>query len=117
MAGFFRNYLYNSNGGLTIQCRVSNFTVAAQLTAPVQGVANTPGSVSFGIPSRRRDFRGRYLILKNTEGTGRTAKTFYTRLGVLNPADFTAAGFADGATVPVNGVSWTVSGRQGENLK
>ena len=113
---WFSNYLYTTNGGGTIQTRISNNTVAAQLSAPAQGAATIPGSISFGIPSRRRDFRGRFLILKRTTGTGANQKTFFTRLGVLSPADFTAAGYADGAAVTVNGVAWTVSSRRGEQL-
>jgi len=113
---WFSNYLYTTNSGGTIQTRISNNTVAAQLSVPTQGAATIPGSVSFGIPSRRRDFRGRFLILKRTTGTGADRKTFFTRLGVLSLADFNAPGYADGATVPVNGVSWTVSSRRGEQL-
>lgn len=114
---FFRNYRYVTNSGGTIQCRISNHTVAAQTTAPTQGPSTIPGSVSFGISSRRRDFRGRFLTLKRTVGTGEAAKSFFTRLGVLALADFNGAPYADGATVQVNGVDWTVSSRTGESLK
>lgn len=114
---YFANYLYTTDAGAKVQTRISNNTVAAQISAAVQGAATIPGSVSFNVPSRKKDFQGRYLVLKRTVGTGAAAKSFFTRLGVLLPADFAAAGFALGATVAVNTVSYTVSSKVGERLK
>lgn len=115
MAADYKKYRYTADSGLTHPIRIDTPTVAAQTTAPTTGATTSSLSAKGSLGRREVGLRPRFLNLTRQASADPEARTLYTRLPVLLPADF--AGFATGGTVTINSVVWTISTKEPERSR
>ncbi len=96
--------------------RLSTTDYAAGGTPPA-GPATSSISAQVSRSRRALGLHPRTVLLARTVGTAPNTFNKYKRLVVLTPSAFTSAAFANGATITISTVAWTVVGRDPEKQK
>lgn len=116
MAQTYAKYQYFDDAGKKHPIRMSVADAAAQTTTATQGSYDSPISAITSLNRKKLGLRPRHLLLSRTvtggTGGGAVTKTLYDRISILLKADFDA--FVVGATITINGVTWTITGKEGE---
>lgn len=110
----FQDYLYESDDGnnsYLIRLDTDQATVAGAVT----GTPTDAFHVIANNSRRKFGVNPRHIIAKRVVGTGAAAKSFSTRLAICTVAAFTA--LAVGATVSINGTSYTVTAKNPESKR
>lgn len=115
MAGAdFNKYVYTADSTVKHPIRMSADAAAAQTTAAATTGATSSISARVGGSRRALGLHARGLRLQRTTGTGVNAKSFFTFLPILLPADYNASTANPGSAFTVGGVAYTVSSKTPE---
>ena len=105
----FIDQKYETNQGAIIQVRVdeeldgvTGTEPAGAVTLGIHGIINGNRSREFGVHPRG-------VRLQRTRGTGEDTFRSYKFIPVLTQADLDGAGFAEGDTITISSIDWTVS--------
>lgn len=95
-----------------IRMKPETFAVAG---TPPAGPATQKLKVQISKSTRSYGLKPRGVTLARTIGTAPETFTKSRFLPVLTPAAFETAAFADGATITIGAIAWTVVGRRSED--
>lgn len=115
MPADYKKYPYTSDTGTTHPISIDIPTFTAQTTPPVAGGTTSAISAKISLGRREGGIRPRHLVLTREVGTAPNAKTLYTKLVVLLPADYAA--FQTGGAVTVNSIAWTIGQKEPERQR
>ena len=111
----FVDTLYESDSGEIHPIRLTPAYAAVAGTPPTGPATSdinakvTKANTEFGIRPRR-------VRLSRTVGTAPDTFRRYATLAVLTLTDFNSAAFAKGATITIDGIAYTIIGKEGEDF-
>lgn len=105
---------YEADGGTIYSLTLKPPTAAAAGAAPT-GAVTSPIKAKVSKSKKEFGIRPRGVTLSRTLGTAPDTFTKTSFLPVLTATAFASATFALGATVQVDGISWTIVGRSPED--